>query len=263
LVDADGHFVPTLDARRLFDYFLSATGEEPSEALRARIVREIERRLAAEPAREALALLDRYLAYRDRVRALAAGGSPDVADLETRLATLEALRREMLGAAAADAFFAEDEAQARRVLETRRIADDPTLGPEARAKRVEALYAAAEADLPPEVREARAAGRLATTLRQAEADVRANGGSPAEVQALRERLAGPEVAGRLAELDAKREQWQTRVAGFRADRERIAKDPSLDPPAREAAVRALLERSFTPAERRRVEALDRLEADAR
>src|SRR5262245_5242889 len=34
VVDADGHFVPTLDARRLFDYYLTATGEVSNDELR-------------------------------------------------------------------------------------------------------------------------------------------------------------------------------------------------------------------------------------
>ena len=261
LVDPDGRFVPTLDARRLFDYFLTAAGELAPDALRARIVAEIERRLAPEAARDAIALLDRYLAYRERVRVLANDPSHDPADLEGRLAMLEALRREMLGDTAAQAFFADDEAQARRVVEIRRIATDASLSAEERATRVEAIYAALEADLPADVRESRAAGRLALALQQAEDDVRANGGGPAEVQALRERLAGPEVAARLAELDDRRARWLARVDAFRAARARLANDATLTPADRASATDRLLAESFTAAERRRVEALDRIAAE--
>ncbi|MCC6763902.1 MAG: lipase chaperone [Deltaproteobacteria bacterium] len=261
VVDADGRFVPTIDARRLFDYFLTATGEVAADALRSRIVREIERRLPPQPAAEAVALLDRYLAYRARVRALATADAPDD-DLDSRLASLMAIRREALGPEAADAFFAEEEADARRLLETRRIANDPTLAPEERAARVEAIFAAGEADLPPEVREARATARLATTLRAAEDQIRARGGEAAEIAAVRERLAGPEAAGRLAALDRERAAWRERVAAFRTARGRIRHDARLGEDARAAAETRLLEESFTPTERRRVEALDRLAADA-
>jgi len=261
VVDAAGHFVPTLDARRLFDYFLTATGEVPDDALRARIAREIARRLPAEAAREATALLDRYLVYRERVRALATADVPDDHDLDARLATLIALRRETLGPDAAEAFFAEEEADARRLLDSRRIANDPTLAPEDRAARIEAVFATAEADLPTEVREARAASRLATALRGAENEVRARGGDAAEIAALRTRLVGPEAAARLAELDRTRADWQSRVDAFRAARTRILADPSLAATERDAAVARLGEESFTPAERRRVEALDRLAAE--
>jgi lipase chaperone LimK len=259
VVAADGRFVPTIDARRLFDYFLSATGEMPDDALRARIVAEIERRLPPDAAREAIALLDRYLAYRERVRVLAASAPAD-GDLDGRFALSKRPSRDV-GDDAAAAFFAEEEAHARRVLEIRRITADGSLSVEERAARVEALYATAEADLPAETREARAAGRLAIALREAEAEIRANGGGTPEIQALRERLAGPEVAARLADLDARRAEWLRRVDALRTERDRIAADPTLDEAARTEATARLLD-GFTTSERRRIEALDRLAAEA-
>src|SRR5512144_31870 len=59
-VDADGRFLPTRDARRLFDYFLTATGEATDAEVRTRIEREIARRLPPDAAREAGRLLERY-----------------------------------------------------------------------------------------------------------------------------------------------------------------------------------------------------------
>ncbi len=258
-VDGAGRFVPTIDARRLFDYFLTASGEVPDAELHARVEREIGRRLAPEAARDAVALFERYLAYRERVRALATVEVPDADDLEVRLATLVALRREMLGPRAADAFFTAEEADARRMLEARKIAADDSLSVEERAARVEAVFAAAEADLPPAVRETRATARLATTVREAETEIRARGGDDAEVAAMRARVAGPEAAARLAELDQRRRAWEGRVAAFRAERDRLARDPTLAADGRTAAIAQLLAESFTPPERRRVEALDRIE----
>ncbi len=261
LVVDDGHFVPTLDARRMFDYFLTATGEVPEDALRARLQHEIARRLPPEAAREATLLLERYLTYRERVRHLATVDVPSDDDLDARLATLVALRREVLGPDAAEAFFADEEADAQRLLDARRIANDPSLSPEERATRVEDIFAAAEADLPADVRATRKASRLANALRGAEEEIRAQGGADADVAAMRTRLAGPEAAARLADLDQRRNAWQSRVDAFRAARERVRHDPSLAPEARAAAVARLLEESFTSAERRRVEALDRIAAD--
>ncbi len=258
-VDAQGRFVPTRDARRLFDYFLTATGESPDGVIRARIVREIKRRLPPDAARDARSLLEDYLVYRERVRGVADADDPSDDDLDARLATLVALRREVLGAAAAEAFFADEEADARRLLEQRRIANDPSLPPEERAARIDALVAAEEATLPAETREARATARRATVLRAAEAEIRARGGSDAEVAAARERLVGPEASARLAALDRRRAEWRGRVDAFRAARDRLRADPALTPDAREAAVARLLAESFTPAERQRVEAVDRLD----
>src|SRR5690606_31538797 len=50
-VDAAGHFRATRDALDLFDYYFSASGEEPDEQIRRRIEAEIDGRLAS-PARE-------------------------------------------------------------------------------------------------------------------------------------------------------------------------------------------------------------------
>jgi lipase chaperone LimK len=261
-VDANGRFVPTLETRRFFDYFLTASGEVPADALRARIEHEIGRRLAPAAARDAMALLQRYLAYRERVRQLATVEVPDDDDLEARLAMLVALRREVLGNDAAEAFFADEEADARRLLATRRIANDASLTPEERLARIDAIYADAEAELPADIREAREAARLATSLRDTEAEIRARGGDEAEIAAVRERLAGPEAAARLADLDRRRSAWQARVAAFRAARDRVQHDATLSPDARAAAITRLLDESFDPAERRRVAALDRIDGTA-
>jgi lipase chaperone LimK len=262
LVDSDGRFVPTLDARRLFDYFLTTEGELEPEALRARIVREIEHRLPPAAARDAAALLDRYLAYREALRTRVAADPTGPDDLEGRLAMLVALRREVLGEVAATAFFSAEETEARLLLETRRILGDQTLPPEERAAHVEELYTDHDATLPDGVRAARAAGRLAAMLPAAEAEVRARGGGDAEIQALRERLAGPEAAARLADLDQRRAAWDARVDAYRAARARLEHDATLTPDARAGAVARLLSESFTPAERLRVAALDRLAANA-
>jgi len=259
VTDADGHFVPTIDARRLFDYFLTATGEIPADAIHTRIQQEIERRLQPGAAAEAVALLDRYLVYRERVRALAQADVPDDGDLDARLATLMALRREVLGPDAAEAFFADEEDDARRLLQARRIDGDPSLTAEERATRIEDIFRASEAALPVDVREARAAARLATTLRGAESEIRARGGDDAEIAAARERIAGPAAAARLADLDRQRAAWQARVDAFRAARDRLERDTADN---RATAVGRLLDESFTPAERRRVEALDRIAAEA-
>ena len=63
-VDASGNLLITRDIRNLFDYFLSAVGEEPLQQsldrLRAYIAAELQ-----EPARgQALALMQQYIDYK-------------------------------------------------------------------------------------------------------------------------------------------------------------------------------------------------------
>ena len=246
-VDGDGRFVPGPDARRLFDYFLTASGEEPAERTRARIQAEIARRLPPAAAADAAALLDRYLEYQARARTLEADG-----DLAARAEALARLRRDVLGAADSQALFGDEERIVVGVAETARIMADQSLSADERAEKLAALDAA----LPPAARDARARALLPLQLAEAEAALRAQDASDEAIRALREQLVGPEAADRLAALDRRRAEWQGRVDAFRAARHAIETDDTLDPASRGRRIQELLAERFTPAERLRVQTLD-------
>jgi lipase chaperone LimK len=254
-LDPLGRFRPSIDARRLFDYHLTTSGELPLDAIRARIVAVIERRLPPDAARDAIDLLDRYLLYRERARRLADTEAVDE-DAHARFAAIWALRREVLGPADADAFFAEEEAYDRVALERARIMTDPFLSAEERAQRLPAV----EAAIPEPMREARDAATLPMRLDAAAAAVRGAGGSDADVDALRTEMVGADAAARLAALDREEAEWRGRLDAFRDARAVIERDAARTADDRTRAIDELLARSFTPTERLRVEALDRLAA---
>jgi lipase chaperone LimK len=227
-VDENGDLVVDLELRRFFDYYLTATGEEPEAALRARIEAALDARLPARAAGQARALLARYLGYRDAGRGLRAA---DSANLAERLATVRALRREWLGEAVATAFFGEDERADEAALQ--RAARTGASGTSASA---EATASAGPAEAP------------VVTL-QKEAALRAAGAPPEEIRALRVAAFGPDGADRLEALDRAHAAWRARLEAFRAARDRLGDDP--------AAVARLLDTSFAPEEALRVRALER------
>jgi lipase chaperone LimK len=245
-VGADGHFVPGPEARRLFDYFLTASGEEPPDQTRARIVAEIARRLPEPAASEAAALLDRYLEYRTRANSLATGG-----DLTEGVESLARLRAEVLGPADSRALFGDDQAVGAHAAEVARIAADGSLSPDERARRIAAL----DAELPPAARAARARALGPLALAKAEAQLRAHGASAEDIRKLREETVGPEAAARLAALDERRAEWQRRLDDFRTARQAIESDARLDAAERDRRIQELLTERFTPAERLRVQEL--------
>ena len=170
LVDASGHFTPTPRTLALFDYFLSATGEEPAAQLRARIEAEIAKRLPPDAAREANAFLDRYLGY----RSAAARMADDVqlaasADLERRLQWLRELRREHFGAALAATLFGDDERALEIAIEQRRVEADASLSETEKTARLEEL----ELQLPDAAQRARQASTAPLRLFHAEQELRA------------------------------------------------------------------------------------------
>lgn len=246
--DSRGHLVVGPDVRRFFDYFLSATGEEPMERIRARIVGEFRQRLQPPAVNEAMDLLDRYLAYSERAATLVPA---DRDDLEARFAALADLRREVLGDRDALALFSDEEDAYRVALERRRIAEDPRLTPEEKERALEE----AEARLPAPEREARAEAVSALRLWQDEQQLRAAGASPQELRGLRESRFGKEAADRLEALDREQESWRERVSAFRSGKSAIESDPSLTSEERTRAVDRLLQTSFNSTEQIRVRAI--------
>jgi lipase chaperone LimK len=254
--DENGHLRLGPGVLAVFDYFLSAAGEEPPAVIRARILAAIAERLPPAAARAALELLDRYLEYRERGRELwAAAGDAD--DLDRRLEVVRALRREVFGDDVADALFGEQEAEDFVAAAQREIARDESIPEEERRRRIEAL----EQQLPEPVREARAEALKPLRWMEEERQLRAAGGTAPEVRALRERYFGAEAADRLEALDRETAEWDRRIAEYRAARAAIESDPSLAPDVRASAIEALRAERFSDTERLRVDALDRLAAE--
>jgi lipase chaperone LimK len=254
-VGADGRFLPTPGARRLFDYFLSAAGEEPLDVIRERIALHVRGVLPPEAAAGAVEALERYLGYREALRQLArAGQVPD--DLERRLQWIRELRQEELGPELARAFYAEEEEVMLVDLARREVLLDASLDAAERAQRLDAL----EARLPEAVRAARARATAPERTRREVERLRQRGASDAEVFAVREEAFGWEAAQRLAELDRSRAAWDERLADYRAARDALLADPELAPDARARAVEALREERFAGGERERVAALERVGA---
>ncbi|WP_437682586.1 lipase secretion chaperone [Sorangium sp. So ce131] len=247
IVDGRGDLVVGPEILAFFDYFLSATGEEPAAAIRARIVAAIRERAGGRAADQAVALLDRYLGYREA--AGAAGAAPE-ADPAARLAVLRELRREHFGEADAARLFGDEEREGEATLDEARIAADPALSPEER----DAQIAEVEAALPEHLRAARDAAMRPLEQQVEEQALRAAGASAEEIHAHRVAVVGPEAADRLAELDRQRAAWQERLDTFSEQRAAIA-EGTADPEARRAAEEELLAREFTPEERLRVRAL--------
>jgi len=248
-----GHLVISIELRRLFDYFLSATGEEPLATIRARIVATLRKRLPPTAVDEAIVILDRYLAYRDIVRDF-----PPVTDVNAQLDRLHDLRIKIFAPEVATAFFAAEEAGQHLALARRDVMLDHSLPPEERARRLAEL----DEREPAESRAARAAAIAPIEQMKREDAMRAAGASDRDIELQRTAALGAETAARLAELDHARAAWQARLDEFRTQRAALLADAALNAAERQRRIDDLLERSFSPPERLRVEALDRIAAQA-
>jgi lipase chaperone LimK len=252
-IDRDGHLIVASSVRQLFDYFLTATGEESQQTIRLRIVAELEKRLPRRAVQEAVALLDRYLQYRERARGLWSDDKSD--DLDTRLQQIRALRRDVFGEADAQALFGDEEERDIIAVEQYHAASDPSLSREERDEVLEQF----ERNLPDEVRLARDEATKPQRLMREEAELRATGGDPLEVRALREQYFGRNGADRLELLDVEEAEWNRRMNDYRSARQAIDGNPSFTEDQRQAAIGQLRAQRCSTQEQVRVDALDRIE----
>lgn len=241
----------------LFDYYLSALGEQDLPAIRAGIERELRQKLAPGAASEAIALLERYIAYKRALAKLertlpaaaAAGASAAVPSqagaARTRLDAMLALRQEYFSPAEQAGLFGASDARDRDAIARLELAQDRRLSDaERRAKLSEAdsrLSAAERAE--------RAAPVRILTLEAAVQSARAQGADDNEVYRLRAAALSPEAAARLADVDREEADWQRRIVTWRAERARL-------PAADEAGQQQLRNERFTPQEQKRLTAYE-------
>jgi lipase chaperone LimK len=249
--DRLGNLVPTPHLRQLFEYFLSALGEESLQQLVARI----ETALSAleEPARsQALATLGNYLEYKLAVSELEQSygemAGLGVGEMQRRMAEIQALRRTWLDADTADAFFADDEAVDRFQIEKLRITSDDSLTDEQKA---EALRQA-ESSLPEPLRKAREETRRFADYEQVRREL---ADDPGALAAWRQEAFGDAAADRLARLEEEQKDWDRRWKAYASERDRLLSS-GLAEPERQEALERLRASHFNETERVRAQALD-------
>ena len=256
-VDAAGNLVVDQALRRVFDYFLATIGEESLEQIRARIALYLQQHLPPTAAVQAWDILNRYLHYKDMLASLP-GHDGTQAGMRDSLIRQRELRDAQLGPELATAFFHEEDQYADFALQHIDQVRNPALSAEERAQQTDALLST----LPEDARvQIQATGAPLQVERQVQA-LRDQGASADEVWLHREQQFGADAADRLASLDQQRAEWQQRYDDYRRQLSAIATSSMADDDKAEEIAR-LRQEQFTPAEQKRVDALDRIAADMR
>lgn len=248
--DAAGRLRVDAGLRRMFDHFLSLTGEFAESEITALLLDHVRRLGGDDAVAQVAETFERYLALRSELAATSLSR-----DLAERLAQLQTARRRWFGAEAA-AMFGEEEAQIAYTLSRQALLQDANL---ADAERVAGL-ARIEAQRPASVRETERSATAAVLAEEQTRQFEQLGLDAAARDAERRALWGPEAAQRLAALDAERAAWQRRVADYATARDQLLGDPRLAAAARDRALAALRAARFDAQEQRRIEALDAIGA---
>lgn len=250
-VDAAGYLVIEEGIRLLFDYFLSAMGEEPLPITVKRLRDYITSQLQ-EPARQqALTLLEQYLDYKLQLVNLERDlpNQYDLATLRQRADAASALRARIFSLEAHQAFFGQEEAYDRFTLDRLAIRHDASLDDEAKAAAVDQLRQSL-----PEALQDTLLPQLQAELRTETSRLRAEGANAADIRRMRQQLVGAEATQRLEELDSRRLGWNRRIAAFQEEKSRIEANSGLSEVDKAHALRNLAEERFDERERLRLDA---------
>ena len=235
----------------LFDYYLAGLGEKPLEAIRAEIVRELDRRLNATQATEARRLLDAYLDYK-RALAEVERGLPPSADpaqgARQRLAAMQQLRRTYFSEAEIIGLFSASDAYDLDAVARLEIDSDKTLTDEQRKQRLAGL----DARMPQKLRDERDAPTKVLRLEDAVVKARAQGAGDNEIYRMRAAALTPAAAARLADVDREEADWHRRIGAYQTQRRQLLQSAQPD----EATIQQLRDASFSVDEQMRLGAYE-------
>tara|TARA_Y100001934_G_scaffold232542_1_gene281401 strand:+ start:1467 stop:2495 length:1029 start_codon:yes stop_codon:yes gene_type:complete len=254
-VTARGDLLINPAVRQVFDYFLSALGEESLEDIQARLAGHLGEQLPPEAARQAWQLYEQYMALRHAMEQLPEHDG-SVESMRAAVLQRHDMQQAYLGTEAADAFYGLDMAYDHYMIERQTLNEDESLTVTEREQRLANL----EQTLPAGMRKMLEDTRAPLTLQQRTRALREQGASEAEIRALREQHFGPAAADRFAAMEQQRAEWDQRYDAYRTQRQ-VLINSGLSHTDQQIALARLQQRLFAEKELARVQALDRINAE--
>lgn len=257
-INDDGSLIINKKILHLFEFYLSAMGEESIEVIITRIKSSLREQLTAQALDEALHILEGYLQYRNEITAIKqeynqAIGANDYSlehVINARDELIEA-RWRFLSKDVITAFFAQADDYENYMLGIASITKDNSLSKEQKDNAISLLNTQAPSWL---IEQQNTANQL-NEYRQHHSELVSQGASESELRALREQEFSSDASDRLSTLDAQRLRWQQRLSEYRVELATIlAIEP--DHQVQQAMVDELRSRHFNAQETRRVNALD-------
>jgi len=250
-LDEQGNLRITRDIVQIFDYFLSAIGEESLAQSIERLQAHIRAQLPAPAEAQALALLEQYLDYKRQLVLLERDlpQLPSLDALKQREMAVQALRARLFSSEVHQVFFAADESYNLFTLERLAIQRNDSLDANAKGAALDRLRDGLSEEL-----QASVLPQLHTELRSQTSALQAAGGSAEQVQALRQQLVGNQAASRLQALDQQRQNWKQRLERFQQEKSAIENHPGLTSADKQAAIQRLTQEQFDERERLRLDA---------
>ena len=255
-VAADNAALAYGELRRLFDYYLSALGEQNLPSITQQIYTELDRNLNPAQAKKARRLLDLYLNFKralvdlEAKPALVGNG---VAAIRLRMLAQQDLRSQYFSPQEIEGMFGFEDVMDADAVARLEISQDVKLT----AAQKQQQLAALDATMSPSLRTEREASQLVSRVEQRAFDMRAKGASDDEIYRMRAKEFDAGAASRLADLDREEAAWKQRIATYLEARSQVLKSQAnATASERQQALAALQQSQFSEDERRRLGAYE-------
>ena len=244
------------ELKRLFDYYLSAVGEQSIEGITVHLRGELERRLPPAQAKRAQRLLDLYIAFKRELLVLE--GKPELSGnavqaIRARMLAMQDLRARYFSAEETQGMFGFDDAYDMDAVARLEVSQNPALNAEQKKQQLAALDTA----MSPVLHEAREASLVVVRVEQQAQELRAKGASEDDIYRMRAKAFDPEAAARLADVDREETIWKARIAQYQEQRSKVLQsNAQASESERQAAVLQLQQSLFSQPELPRLVAYD-------
>jgi lipase chaperone LimK len=271
VVDEEGNLRISSDIRRVFDYFLSTSNEEPLDVIFSRINEYLEHHLEQPALSQAKDILAGYIDLKKALydfqieRAELIKQNLDDGHftgnklllLEEQLLARNELREKFLSEDVYDAFYADEQVFDQYTLDRMKVTSNQLLTENEK----QALLLELDNEAPEELVQARNETQISDTLKNRTAMLREQGADDNEIRALRAEMFGEEAAVRFDELDKKRAEWKHRLNQYMTKRSQILSSEGISKEDRQSQINILRANEFDDRESIRVKVFER-QADA-
>jgi lipase chaperone LimK len=257
-LNSDGSLLINKKILHLFEFYLSAMGEESLEIIVTRIKNNLREQLTAQALDEAMHILEGYLQYRNKVTALKqeynqrygiAGYS--IAHVINAKNELINVRWHYLSEEVIAVFFEQEDVYENYMLNLTAIVRDNRLSKEQKDNALSILNAQTPNWL---IKQQNTTNQL-NKYRQQYSELRSQGVSNSELRAFTEQEFNAEASDRLSQLESDRRRWRQRLSEYRVGLDIILVIES-NRPAQQVLINQLRNQYFNTQEIKRVSVLD-------
>ncbi|OXL18546.1 lipase secretion chaperone [Psychrobacter sp. DAB_AL32B] len=259
IIDENRQLVVTEGLRRLFDYFLSAMGEEDEATIIARVEAYIRSHTPEPAASSAIQIFQQYVNYLKGLDDLQANygslqmqttqaGKLDLNLIAQRRQDVNRLRQQLFDQPTIEAFFGGEDAYEDYSVAMLSIEQDTGLDEaQKKARREDYISRLPDGDIKQNFQQQANFGELT----QRTEEMKAKGASAEELFAMRRGLVGEAAASRLAEVDTREADFDNRFNQYQAKRQALINSAGNEAGAR-AQIEQLERSQFNEDERKRL-----------